>query len=66
MTFHLASVAPDGLFDVRFGLGGWSQLRDLVLGLWTIQPICIECTIRTAIMARHNPIKPKLLFPKVM
>ena len=65
-TLHLASVAPDGLFDVRFGLGGWSQLRDLVFGLWTIQPICIECTIRTATMARHNASKPILLYPMVM
>ena len=33
MTFHLASVAPDGLFEVRFGLGGYSQLRPLSFGL---------------------------------
>ena len=66
MTFHLASVGRYAMFQVRFGLVGWSQLRHLVFGLWTIQPICIECTIRTATMARHNASKPTLLFPKVM
>ena len=62
MTFQLTSVDPDAMFQVRFGLGGSSQLRDLVFRLWTIQPICIECTIRTATMARHNARKPILLF----
>ena len=62
MTFHLASVGRDAMFQVRFGLGGSSQLRDLVFGLWTIQPICIECTIRTATMTRHSASKHILLF----
>ena len=65
MTFHLASVAPDGLFEVRFGLAGSSQLRDLVFWLWTIQPICLEFTKRTATMAKHNVSKPMLLYSKV-
>ena len=43
MTFHLASVGRYAMFQVRFGLVGWSQLRHLVFGLWTIQPICIDC-----------------------
>ena len=66
MTFHLASVGRYAMFQVRFGLVGWSQLRHLVFGLWTIQPICIECTIRTATMARHNASMPILQFPKLM
>ena len=66
MTLGLALVGRDAMFQVRFGLGGSSQLRDLVFGLWTIQPICIEFTIRTATMARHNASMPILQFPKLM
>ena len=62
MTLHLDSNGRDAMFQVRFGFGGSSQLRDLVFGLWTIQPICKKCTIRTATMARHNAGKPTLLF----
>ena len=56
-TLHLASVARDGLFEVRFGLAGSSQLRDLVFWLWT--------TKRTATMAKHIVSKPMLLYSKV-
>ena len=59
-TLHLASVERDGLFEVRFGLGGSSQLGDLVFGLWAIQPICIKFTMRAAILAKHNASKPRL------
>ena len=65
MTLHLASVGRDAMFQVRFGLGGSSQLRDLVFGLWTIQPICLEFTKRTATMAKHIVSKPMLLYSKV-
>ena len=65
MTFHLASVARDGLFEVRFGLAGLSQLRDLFFWLWTIQPICIEFTKRNATMAKQIVSKPILIYSKV-
>ena len=57
MTFHLASIGRVAMFQVRFGLGGLSQLRYLVFGLWTIQPICIKFTIRSAAMVKHHASK---------
>ena len=54
MTFNLTSGDPDAMFQVWFGFGGSSQMRGLVFGLWTIQPICIEFTIGAAILAKHN------------
>ena len=34
MTLHLDSNGRDAMFQVRFGFGGSSQLRDLVFGLY--------------------------------
>ena len=65
MTFHLTSADPDAMSQVRFGFGVYSQLRDLVFGLWTIQPICIGVTIRTATMAKHIASKRIVLYSKV-
>ena len=65
MSFHLTSVDPDAMFQVRFGLGGSSQLRDLFFWLWTIQPICIEFTKRNATMAKQIVSKPILIYSKV-
>ena len=57
MTFHLASIGRVAMFEVRFGFGGSSQLRYLVFGLWTIQPICIKFTIRSAAMVKRHASK---------
>ena len=65
MTFHSASVGRVAMFEVKFGLAGSSQLRDLVSWLWTIQPICTEFTKRTATMAKQIVSKPILLYSNV-
>ena len=65
MTFHSVSVGRVAMFEVKLGLAVSSQLRDLVFWLWTIQPICLEFTKRTATMAKHIVSKPMLLYSKV-